>query len=109
MPARVQTFAKAAAEVTADRIAREMERRVARRTGKTMHGITVAESRDQTGWVVYVGDGRQHIAAFLEYGTRYMTRQDFFWPSAQIEQGAHDRRTREAIQEAIDTAGLGDA
>lgn len=109
IPALVEQHAKAAAKVTAENIAREMRARVLRRTGKTAEAITVADSHDGTGYVVYVGAGRGHIAQFIEYGTRYMQRHDFFWAGAQIEQGAHDRRTREAIQEAIDASGLGDA
>ena len=39
---------------------------------------------------------------------KFMTAQPFLFASARLEEGAHDRRAREAVQAAIDETGLGD-
>jgi HK97 gp10 family phage protein len=96
---------KSAAKVTAEKIKTEAQARVARRTGATARGITVEETHAGKGYVVYVGDGRQHIASFLEFGTRFMTTRPFLFASALLEEGAHTRRVFEALQGAIDDAG----
>jgi HK97 gp10 family phage protein len=108
MPDVVLTFTKPAAKVTADNVAREMRARIQRRTRKTADAITVEVSHDGTGYVVYVGSGRQHVGRFLEFGTRYMSKRDFFFPAVRLEEGPHDRRTRDAVQAAINGSGLGD-
>ncbi len=108
MPEVVGVFAKRASLVTANRMAMEMKSRIVRRTGQTADAIEVEELRDGTGYIVYVGDGRQHIAHFLEFGTRHMTKRDFFFAAARLEEGAHARRISDAVQDAIDSRGLGD-
>jgi HK97 gp10 family phage protein len=108
-PATVLRWVKPAAKVTADNIAREMRARIARRTGQTRDAITVAESHDGTGYVVYVGGGRQHVGRFLEFGTEYMSKREYFFPAVRLEEGPHARRTFAAIQEALNATGLGDA
>jgi len=58
---------KRAAKITADNIAAEAKARVRRRTGKTGDAMTVEETRSGDGYVVFVGEGRQHIGFFLEF------------------------------------------
>lgn len=112
---------KPAAKVTADNIAREARARVRRRTGRTAAGITVEESHDGQGYVVLpfneqfelaiisAGNDQQpeNLPIWLEFGTRFMTARPYFFASARLEEGAHDRRMRQAIQNAIDDVGLG--
>lgn len=126
---RVAARVKAAAKVSAESIAREARARVARHTGQTAKDIHVAESHDKTGYVVLpyppfteiVGHtmrktGRFHtqrvttkgLPGWLEFGTRYMTARPYFFASARLEEGAHDRRIRQAVQDTIDEVGLGD-
>ena len=108
IPEAVQRHLKAAAKVTADRIATEARGRIRRRTGQTGEAITVAETYNGDGYVIYVGNKRQHIGSFLETGTKFMSPKPFLFVSARLEEGAHDRRAREAVQAAIDEKGLGD-
>ena len=109
IPAAVRAHLKAAAQITADNIATEARARVRRRTGQTGDAITVEETHSGDGYVIYTGNGRQHIASFLEFGTKFMTAKPFLFASARLEEGAHQRRCREAVQDAIDEHGLGDA
>lgn len=113
---------KAAALVTANRIQAEARARVARRTGLTAQGITVYPTRDGQGYVVMPFNDaleRERIAAgydqtaenlpiWLEFGTKFMAPQPYFFASAKLEENAHDRRMRQAIQDAIDEVGLGE-
>jgi len=108
IPAEVHAHLKAAAKVTAERIATEARARIKRRTGKTGDAITVEETHTGDGYVIYTGSGRQHIAHYLEFGTKFMTAKPFLFASARLEEGAHDRRCREAVQAAIDAKGLGE-
>ena len=108
IPEAVHRHLKAAAKVTADRIATEARGRIRRRTGQTGEAITVEETYSGDGYVIYVGNKRQHIGSFLEFGTKFMTPKPFLFASARLEEGAHDRRAREAVQAAIDEKGLGD-
>jgi HK97 gp10 family phage protein len=100
-------FTKAAAKVTADNIKREAQGRVARATGATGDAITVDETHNGDGYVVFVGNNRTHIGRFLEFGTKYMPARPFLFASATLEAGPHDRRMAEAVQDAIDDVGLG--
>ena len=110
MPARVMVRTKAAAKVTADRIEREMRRRVPVRSGHTREQIRVEEDHARVGYVVLANDPRErtHLELYLEVGTKYMTARPFFYNAARLEEGAHDRRMRAAIAEAIEAEGLGD-
>lgn len=55
-----------------------------------------------------------HVGLWLERGTiqgkprsHTAAARPFFFPASELEQGAHGRRMREAIQQAIDAEGLG--
>jgi hypothetical protein len=48
-----------------------------------------------------------NLPLWLEFGTKHMTASPFAFNSARLEEGAHDRRTRAAVQDAIDELGLG--
>lgn len=128
IPDAVAVHLKVAAKVTADRIADEARRRVARRTGATAAHITVEEARTGLdGYIIWVTpevrislhtmpSGRTHtqritynaLAGWLEFGTKFMTARPFLFVSARLEEAAHDHRAREAVQAAIDEQGLGD-
>lgn len=109
LPALVRTHVKRAARVTADRIVREAAGRVARRTGATAAGLTVEETHSGDGYVVFVKRvDEPGLPGWLEHGTKFMTKRPFLFVSARLEEGAHERRTRDAIQDAIDEKGLGD-
>ena len=102
----VERHVKAAAKVTAENIAREARARVARRTGKTASGIGIDVARHDTGWVVFAeNENMPGLPGWLEFGTRRMIARPFFFASARLEEGPHDRRMREAIQAAIDEGG----
>jgi hypothetical protein len=107
IPDSVHAKLKAAGKITADNIGTEARGRVRRRTGQTGEKITVEEAHSGDGWVIFVGDPRTHIGSFLEFGTKFMTAHPFLFVSAQLEEGAHDRRSREAVQDAINEQGLG--
>jgi len=109
MPEAVLAHLKPESKVTADNIAAEAARRVRRRTGKTGDAITVEETRNGDGYVVFVGQGRGHIGRYLEFGTKKMPAKPFLFASARLEEGPNLRRARLAIQDAIDEKGLGDA
>ena len=123
------THVKAAALVTAKNIVREAQARVARRTGETSRGIHLEETHDGQGYVVKPSfelraislhtskkTGRIHTQAvtqnnlpiWLEFGTKSMTARPYFFASADLERGPHDRRMAEAVQAAVDETGLGD-
>ena len=108
VPAAVLAHLKANAKITADNIKREQQARIKRRTGATGEAITVEQTHDGTGYVVFPGQQRTHVAHFLEFGTKFMSAGAFFFAAARLEEGAHDRRAREAVQAAIDSKGLGD-
>lgn len=119
----VERHTKPACLVTARNIQREARARVKRRTGRTAAGITVQESFDKQGYVVLpfnealtlalIASGNdqqpENLPYWLEFGTRKMTKKPFFIESARLEETAHDRRIRDAIQDAIDESGLGEA
>jgi hypothetical protein len=107
IPEAVHAHLKAAAKITAEAIATEARARVRRRTGQTGEAITVEETHSGDGYIVFVGAGRQHIGSYLEFGTKFMSPSPFLFASARLEEGAHDRRAREAVQTAIDEKGLG--
>jgi HK97 gp10 family phage protein len=108
MPNVIMAALKANAKVTADNIAREAKARIARATGATAEAITVEETHNGDGYVVFVGNERTYIGRFLEFGTKFMAARPFLFTSARIEEGSHDRRALEAVQAAIDSKGLGD-
>jgi len=109
-------FTKAAARVTADRIVGEAQSRVARATGETAAGIHKEETNNGDGYVVRDTNRRMpELPTWLEFGTSQGKKgshsslaRPFFFVSAQLEAGAHDRRMHEAVQDAIDAVGLGE-
>jgi bacteriophage HK97-gp10 putative tail-component len=108
IPAEVHARCKAAAKITAEAIATEARARVRRRTGRTGDAIRVEETHDGTGYIIFIGDRRAHIASFLEFGTKFMTPFPFLFVAARLEERAHDQRIRDAVQGAIDAHGLGE-
>jgi hypothetical protein len=108
VPDAVQVALKGAAKVTAEAIALEARARVKRRTGRTGEAITVEETRNGDGYVVFVGSDRGHVGSFLEFGTKFMTSRPFLFVSARLEESAHNARARDAVQTAINLTGLGD-
>lgn len=105
----VEARLKAAARVTADNIAKEARNRVRRRTGHTAAQIRVEEMTEKAGYVVRANDlsTKKHVESWLEFGTVKMSAKPFLFVSARLENPSHDRRMREAIQDAIDDEGLG--
>jgi hypothetical protein len=87
---------------TADRVAADAARRVARRTGETAASIHVEPAR-KFGYVVVAGGA----ARFLETGTKYMLARAFLYPAVRVEQAGFDRRIGNDVQDGIDTVGLG--
>ena len=98
-----------AARVTAERIAAEAQRRVRRRTGKTQESIVAELSRKGDAYLVRAHrSGLPHLPIWIEFGTRTTRAAPFLFPAARLEEGNHQRRIAEAVQRAIDDAGLGD-
>lgn len=62
-----------------------------------------------TGFIVRANDPatKKHVESWLEFGTVHMTAKPFLFPAARLENTAHDRRMREAIEAAIADEGLG--
>lgn len=106
-----ERYVKAAAEVTAQRIAEGARGRVRRATGQTAAAITVSEAPGPLGgYRVFVGSmqGRAaNLPQWLEFGTRKLSAQPFMFNSARLEEGAHERRIRQAIERAIAEQGFG--
>jgi hypothetical protein len=104
--ALAEKHVQAAAKETADRIAAEARARVARRTGTTAHGIGVDIARVGSGYVVFADrPDNPGLPGWLEFGTERMTARPFLFASARLEEAAHDRRIRQAVQDAIDEVG----
>lgn len=119
---------KAVAYETAHKIQQSAFARVAVRTGETRSHITVEETHNGEGFIVWVEPdvlislhtnkktGRQHtqrvtynaLGGWLEFGTEKMTARPFLFNSARLEEGGHQRRLAEAIQDEIDDLGLGE-
>ncbi len=109
IPAAVERHLKLAALVTADRIAGEARGRVRRRTGKTAAGIIVEETHKGDGFVVLSTNQRMPgLPQWIEFGTKYMSASPYLFASARLEEAAHDRRSYQAVQDAIAEKGLGD-
>jgi hypothetical protein len=101
---------KEAAMVTAEAIATEARNRVARRTGLTAQGINIQETHRRDGYVILVDrEDKPILPSWLEFGTKYMAAKPFLFVAARLQEDAHDRRMREALQSAIDdgSGGLG--
>lgn len=129
-PTAVAAHALEAGRVTIERIQAEAQRRVARATGATQRGIVIrSDVHHQPGWALLATrehpsislhrmkrSGRIHtqkvtqsnVPIWLEFGTKHMLARPYFFASAKLEEGAHDRRMREAIRTAIEDTGFGD-
>lgn len=104
----LERHTKPAARVTADNVAREASARVRRRTGETARGIEVREDYERAGYIVE--SKRQQfplLPYWLEFGTQHMLPSPYFFASASLEEGPHERRMRQAIVDAIEESGLG--
>jgi len=122
LPDAAQALTRAASQLTAERLQAEMRSRVARATGQTAEDILVTEVAGD--FYVHTLDvapvtGRyyqvKHVGLWLEKGTRQgqpgshaAPARPWFFVSAQLEQGPHERRIREALEQAVDGEGLGD-
>lgn len=95
----------AVSEDSAQHVAADAGRRVARVTGATARSVAVHK--------VHRGDGRGYVVVvreaglFLEFGTRRMRAEAFLLPAERLESPGFQRRTRDAVQDSIDLQGLG--
>lgn len=133
----LQRHLKAAAEITAQRVANEARRRVAVRSGasraaihvqpagptgfRVLAGVSIYEKppsqRPAAQFAVHVRlkTGRLHtqrvtqrnVPLWLEFGTKHMVAQPYFFASAKLETDAYRRRVVDAINDAAEEVGLG--
>lgn len=108
---RSQDLLLAEAEYTANAIVVEARARVRKLTGQTMRGIHSEPSEKGDGFVVFAYDtsdasSRGPVDFWLEFGTKHMTAKPFFFNAGLMEEGPYLRRVGEALQAAIDEAGL---
>jgi hypothetical protein len=125
IPDAILAHLKPVAQQTADHIVAEAKARVARRTGHTAEQIRVEETGEPDVWEQLVLDKsadddfayiiraddpttKLHTEKWLEFGTKFETPRPFFFVAADLERGAYERASRQAIQDAIDETGLGD-
>lgn len=109
-PDVVLKHVKPASKVTGDSIRREASARARRRAaGPTRGGqhmadqVVVEETHNGDGYVVFVNyPDMPGLPGWLEFGTKHMEAHPFLFSSARIEEGPHDRRVREALQNACD-------
>lgn len=100
---------KDAAYITAQNVRREARARVRRATGATAQGITVEETHQKDGYVVFpFRPENPGLPGWIEMGTEKMKARPFLLNSARLEEGAHLRRIAEALDYAAEDAGLGD-
>jgi hypothetical protein len=57
--------------------------------------------------VVFAATDPANLDIWLEFGTRHMEARPFLHASAQLEEGPHERRIQQAINDAIQEVGLG--
>ena len=110
---------EAASLETANRVADEMRRRIARSQGPwrgddapTWQKIHYEKAKRGNGYVVMAYDAtgkgtggrgtQHHVDLYLEHGTANMAAQPFLWASAAVEEGAHRRRMEDAVRAALD-------
>lgn len=114
---RAAEYIEAASLETAQRVADEMRRRIARSEGPwkspdepTWTKIHHEKARKGNGYLVmaYEAGGRVTgpVDMWLEHGTKFMPAQPFLWVSAQLEESAHRRRMEEAVMRAADEVGV---
>jgi hypothetical protein len=115
--AKAAEYLDAASLETAQRVADEMRRRIARSEGPwkspdspTWQKIHHEKARSGGGYVVMAFEPGGRLTGpvdlWLERGTRFMPAQPFLWASAQVEEGAHRRRMEEAVMRAVDEVGV---
>lgn len=112
-------FVRAAAQTSAESIVREAQARLARQlgpnaSGQTVAGITMRPDTGGTGFIVVAErEPFPNLPLWLEKGTKKgqgthaNLPRPFFYVSAELEEGPHERRISEAVQAAIDAQGLG--
>jgi hypothetical protein len=119
--ARIDRKCLDASYVSAAHIKLEAQARVARRTngkksksdpsgrgGRTARGIVVERGRTFSGYVVRaLRPDMPNLPLWLEKGTKKMQARPFLAPAEALEEGPHERRILEAINQAIAEAGLG--
>lgn len=95
---------------TAKRLVFGARARVKRATGQTAKGIHFEDSRDRKGYVVLAysseGDDRGPVDYWLQYGTKFMHAQPFFFADAAIEEAGHLRRMTEAVSARLEELGF---
>lgn len=107
--AKAETLVKGAARETAERITQEARGRVRRATGATAAGITIEETHDKTGYVVFVQrPDNPGLPGWIEHGTKFLPSRGFLFVSARLEEGPHWRRVSDAVHDALRATGLGD-
>lgn len=109
-----EVYAKEAAWETGAAIDREATARVKRRQGVTAQNIVHTDqmpdylgggpSFNKTAVFVYVeAKGRPDmLASWLQFGTKYMTGDDFMFSAARLEEGPHMTRLLAKLVEACD-------
>ncbi len=92
---------------TADRIVTEAKGRVSRASGDTQAGIHWELGDDgRSYWVFgYTKGPHPPVDYFLEWGTKFMTAREFFYPSVTLEEGPHMRRLEDRVQSWLDEVG----
>jgi len=119
-----QPYINRAAEETSRAIVTEARARLSRQlspeaTGRTVQSITSRPAYDRNGFVVVAErEPMPNLPLWLEKGTKKgnrkghgggnMAPRPFFYSSALLEEGAHQRRVEDAVREALIDQGLGD-
>lgn len=110
----VERYAKEAAMETAAAIDDGATARVRRRQGKTARNIVHtdhlpeylggAPSFNKTAAFVYVEavERPDNLSIWLNFGTKYMSGDDFLFAAARLEEGNHLRRLSDALQRGCD-------
>lgn len=116
IPNKVKRAAIAALEKSADEIVAEMKRRTPVDTGGLQMSIswtwgqapkgaiTLARSKPTQGRLritIYAGGGDQFYAWFVEFGTKTILAQPFFFPTWRQYRAGAKRRLTTAIRKAV--------
>lgn len=110
---------RAAALITATRVRDEAQRRIRRRTGRTVAGIVVRELPSGTGYMIVAEGapgqpqtyrGAPAVPVWLEFGATSLRfgPKPFLLVSGKLEEQAHEGRISEALEGAIAETGLGE-
>jgi len=112
---------KAAARISADRVAAGQRARLSRQLSGTSSGTTLANikvtSSGPTGWRVSSTNPRMPmLPRWIEKGTKERTKghgrgrmpaKPYFWAEVDLEKGPHRRRIEEATEQTAQRLGLG--